>query len=127
VVFCSDFGKETFMQAIVRRAVLPALLLIGGLASLIYGAKFHFASVVEERERETTIEVPPPFLPPFGEASPFGGPPFRKEVVKEKLLVTTAESEPALVREVTIGGVALTPAGALKRTYSGKAPSLCPT
>ena len=131
------------MWAIVRRAFLPVALLSGGLASLIYGAKFHSVPVVEERETEMTIEIPLP-LPPGGPfdggsrfagppsfpgAPPFGGPPpFVKKTIKRIDTVTVDESELSLTREVTVGGVALLPSGEIKRTYSGDAgPALCPT
>ncbi len=35
--------------------------------------------------------------------------------------------EPAIIREVTFGGIARDQQGALRKTYSGKAPSFCPT
>ena len=66
---------------------------------------------------------PPGFAPP---PSFFQPPPHLAKVTK-KIFITKDELEPALIREVTIGGVALFEAGKLKRTYSGKAPSLCPT
>ena len=124
------------MWAIVRRAILPALLVIGGVASLIYGAIFHSAPVLEERETKTTIEIPMgfPSEAPLGDAfspgdTPFGGPPpFVKQAVTRIDLVTLVESEPALMREVSVGGVVLLASGELKRTYSGtKGPSLCPS
>jgi len=45
---------------------------------------------------------------------------------------TSYESEPALIREVTYGGVALVYPGEsappeIRRTYTGDAPALCPT
>ena len=61
------------MWAIVRRAVLPGLLLIGGLGSLIYGAMFHKATVIVSRETETTIDVPLPPARPYDEMSPPDG------------------------------------------------------
>ena len=116
------------MPAIVRRAILPVLLLCGGAASLIYGVAWHSAPVVTEREVETTIEVPLPPARPFGESSPFGiQPAFGKKTVKRTESVTIDQSEPSLTREVTVGGVALLGSGEIKRTYSGKGPSLCPT
>ena len=130
------------MWAIVRRAVLPGLLLIGGLGSLIYGAMFHKASVVEERETETTIDVPLGLPParPFGEMSPPGMPPFpggapmdaAPAVIKKKVKrvdrVTVEMSEPSMIRDVTVGGLALSKSGELERTYSGDAgPAMCPT
>ncbi len=35
--------------------------------------------------------------------------------------------EPALIREVSIGGVARDTSGNLRQTYTGKAPQACPT
>jgi hypothetical protein len=124
------------MGAIVRRAVLPALLLAGGLACWLCGARFRAVTVWESQETEVTLAIPDGFppVPPVGEASPFGGPPqfpgrppMRREVVKKTVLRSLEESEPGLMRDVSVGGVVLLPSGELKRTYSGKAPSLCPT
>ena len=124
------------MGAILRRAIVPALLVIGGAASIIYGAMFHRAPVLVEQETTTTIEIPTDFGPPpqFGQGgplsgdAPFGMPPLsiKKEVTRIDV-ITRVESEAALTREVSIGGVALLPSGELKRTYSGKGPALCPS
>jgi hypothetical protein len=55
-------------------------------------------------------------------------PPFVKKTVTRIDRVTKIESELALTREVTVGGVALIDTGELKQTYSGdKGPSLCPS
>ena len=66
--------------------------------------------------------------------NPFDGPPgvpnipgFRFKKIKEDYVVVTLDSEWAIVRDVTVGGVTLLPNGHLKRTYSGKPPALCPT
>lgn len=40
---------------------------------------------------------------------------------------TLARSEPALVKEVSIGGVKRDESGKIKQTYTGKAPEACPT
>ena len=72
------------MCAIVRRAIVPALLVIGGLASLIYGAIFHSVPVLEETGDEDDHRNPHGVsagrplgeaLPPADGAAPFGGPP----------------------------------------------------
>ena len=130
-----EADNKPYAGNLVRRAILPALLVIGGLASLIYGAMFRFVPVLEERETKTTIEIPTAFPPvgPMGEAfppggAPFGGPPpFLKKTVTRIDLDTIVESEPELIREVSVGGVALLDSGELKRTYSGKGPALCPS
>ena len=119
------------MLTIIRRTVLPVILLIVGFASLLYGAKFHHVPVLVEQKSEVTIDVPLPFSPDmqqFPDGQPFQGPPqFRKETVTKTELLTINEYEPALLREVTVGGIAWDESHNLKRTYSGKPPSLCPT
>jgi hypothetical protein len=54
-------------------------------------------------------------------------PEMRVQKIREKILVAHDEPERAIVRDVTVGGVLLLPDGLLKRTYSGRPPSLCPT
>ncbi|MGA2030925.1 MAG: hypothetical protein ABSG68_01605 [Thermoguttaceae bacterium] len=130
------------MWSIVARAVLPVALCLGGIACLVYGTRSHTLTVVAEEEVEISIPVPVPFrslpfgapaggLPPSLGApfppSPPGGPSFMMRKVKQIELVEMSQSEPALVREVTIGGVVLAEDGRLHRTYRGAAPALCPT
>jgi hypothetical protein len=139
------------MWRIIQRTIPPFLLLCGGVAAVIYGAKYHTVPVSEEQEIEISIAPPPmpgfPGQPPFDE--PFGGPPFEDPPfgsppdmggppdmmpplppgmgkITEKIIVTEPEPEPKLIREVTFGGVILL-AGDIMRTYSGEPPSLCPT
>ena len=38
-----------------------------------------------------------------------------------------AKSEPALIKEVTVGGVTRAESGKIKQTYTGKAPAACAT
>jgi hypothetical protein len=47
--------------------------------------------------------------------------------VTEEYVDVSLEPESAIVRDMTFGGVELLANGHLKRTYSGKPPSLCPT
>jgi hypothetical protein len=123
------------MRAITRRAILPALFLIGGLASLIYGAIFHSVEVLEDHETETTIEIPAEFAPgppgreafPPGE-TPFGEPlPLVKKTVKQVDTVAAMASEPALMREASVGGIERLASGELKRSSRGEGPALCPS
>jgi hypothetical protein len=119
------------MWNFIRRAIFPGILLIVGFASLMYGAKYHFVPVLTEQKTEMTIDIPVAFSqipPPFPGAQQFDGhPQTRKQVVQRTEEITIKESEPALIRDVTVGGVAFNEFHKLKRTYSGKAPSLCPT
>lgn len=119
------------MLLVFRRAVLPALVLLSGLAFLVFGSRFHNLPVLAEEKTEVTIEVPVPMTPDnmaFPGGQDFQAPPqFRKQTVKNTKIITINEFEPMLIHEVTIGGVVLDKSNDLKRTYSGKAPSLCPT
>ncbi len=167
------------MWAMVQRALVPVLLLIGGAASVIYAEKFHTVPVVEVQEEEVSLPVDSPFGPgapfpggpffpggpPFGEGPPppdgqsfpggapfpggpppFMGPPAPTIKAIRTTVVTEEESEPRLVREVTVGGVTLPrrvqkvslwgvafsitvpDPGEIRRTYSGgEGPALCPT
>jgi hypothetical protein len=119
------------MLLILRRAVVPVLLVLGGIAAVIYGAKFHVLPVLEEHESEVTIEMPEPFSPMQpsfpGMAPPDGPPQFRKKTVKKITEEAIQLAEPAMIYDATIGGIALNEDHKLKRTYSGKPPALCPT
>ena len=136
------------MWAIVKRVVIPIVLVACGLGSLVYGIARHSATVHAEKETEVSIPVPGPFGPgepfesppgPFGsERSPFESPPpgqpfpfgppgivFQKVI--EKIPIVQDEPEWVIVREVTFGGITRLANGQLKRTYSGQPPALCPT
>jgi hypothetical protein len=124
------------MLAILQRLVLPVLLIVAGAAAVIYGVKYHSTQVFEETEVEKSVMVPAPFpaFPPPGQFSPLGegapfpdGPPMVSKRVTFRAQYSKAQFEPALVREVTFGGVTLRESGDLWRTYTGTPPSLCPT
>jgi hypothetical protein len=145
------------LMTLVRRIIVPLLLLVGGIASAIYGARHHVVPVVQEREEEISIQIPSPFgpgpegsslpgAPPFPEGAPFGPgplpggdlppgmppapwqpPPQFAKVIKTTI-ITTDEREPRLIWEASVGGIMLADSGEIKRTYSGdEGPSLCPT
>lgn len=125
---------------VVRRALVPLLLLAGGIAAVVYGAVYREIPVNQEREVEETIRLPAPFgaLPPMPGgpsmdpgAFPGGPSPFEPQFITQKVprIVkdTKKEHEPRLVREVSVGGVKLND-GEIWRTYSGEGgPSLCPS
>jgi hypothetical protein len=92
--------------------------------------------VVEEQQVEERITIPSPFSPPPVPGGPDfggpGGPPFMApppvvDVVKRIIRTAKEEPESRLNVEVSIGGLAINQSGELKRTYAGKAPSLCPS
>jgi hypothetical protein len=145
--FCLELLEEDrCMWGIVRRALLPLLVLSVGVAVLVHGVQQHTAHVFVEKEIEIDL-VPPGFanpgMPPgfggppgLGGAPGFPGPPGGmpafgapppSQKLKQKVLVGNDEPETAIVRDVTIGGLVLLSSGELKRTYTGAPPSLCPT
>ena len=66
---------------------------------------------------------PPTDMPP----EPWPPPQLFTKVIK-KIIVTTDEPEPKVIREVSVGGLTLAASGEIKRTYSGdEGPALCPT
>jgi len=98
------------------RIASAALLVLAGMVLILYGVRYHRKTVLIPKEKEALpVQIPEAFLqePP----SPAPAPQFTPGV----------ESEPQLIREVTVGGVTLSDAGEIKRTYAGKPPSLCPT
>jgi hypothetical protein len=103
-----------------RRALsaVPALVLLwAGIALVAYGAAFHGREVLVEEE----IELPPELT-----SGPYGPPPGLEGLTATRQ-VPVREPEPHLIREITIGGLRRADDGALERTYSGEAPSACPT
>lgn len=139
-----------------NRLLMPVLLVTGGVAFVVFGAKFHVAQVFEKKEVTETIKIPAPFSPSGGLSgtSPWGGgmssggtmpgndaddeePAFTTQKVTRTIYVPKNELEPMLIRQLTVGGVRLIrdsdaedialDSGKLLQTYSGDAPALCPT
>ena len=65
-----------------------------------------------------------PFEPPSDMPAPPG---MKMEKVTEKYTEDLVVPEDVIVEDATVGGVVRLANGKLKRTYSGKMPSLCPT
>jgi hypothetical protein len=108
------------MRAVLRRALAPSILLLAGVAALVYGAIGHTVPVGVEKEREVSV----PTYTPDG----WGKPPVVKiKKTTEKYLEPLEEPEWVLVRDTAVGGLKRLDNGELKRTYSGKPPALCPT
>ena len=80
------------------RAVVALALVLCGVGAIVYAAAFHVIPVQS------------------GPAEPEAARP-----------AAVMESEPALVKEVSVGGVMLAGSGDIQRTYSGQPPSQCPT
>ena len=113
------------MWAMVKRLVFPTSLAVIGLAGIICGAGFHTQPVLVEQEvappAPPLVQRPPPALRFLPHPPPLPRPPPKVE------LVTLDEPELLLTLQVTVGGVTRLASGALKRTYRGDMPSLCPT
>jgi hypothetical protein len=143
------------MWTVILRSILPMIVLLAGIAAVVYGAVYHSQPVTEEQEIEIEIAPPPGFGGPPGFGPPMddgfgppmddgfgppmdggfgdpsmGGmmppPPFLDKI-KETVVITEPETEASLMREVSIGGVTLLAEGILRRTYSGDPPLLCPS
>ena len=102
---------------------LPAALLVGvGLARLGDGAAFRRLSVLVPQE----ALLPPRLVsdaPSLLLSDQLGGGP----AAPEPVLVDTELPEPAVTRDVTVGGIIRLATGELRRTYAGEAPDQCPT
>ena len=115
-------------EVVVRHSARPAaarlwpvaLLVLAGIALVVYGAAFHTRDVLVEQDLPP--ELASPELPGLPGAQFPGAPALPKTFV-----APVAHSGPDLVREITYGGVTRLEDGSLKRTYTGEAPSSCPT
>ena len=128
------------MRVIDRYRALPIVLVLAGLGQLIYAVGYHTTPVLTEKEVEQpgpSHEDPMPPSDPGPDGLPPGlvQPDFPDEPPvdapapesPEKTVVTVAEAELRIIQEVTVGGLTRLASGELKRTYSGRAPSRCPT
>lgn len=126
----------------IRRAIVPVALLIAGAVALVEGFCYHTIPAVIEKETTKKIDVslpgPPMDGPPaeggpsFRPGPPFGRPNVIKQTVTEIEFIPLILSEPAVTRDVTVGGLVRIAsgdhAGEIKRTYSGdEGPATCPT
>jgi hypothetical protein len=87
------------------KTITFVLLLLLAIALFIYGFRFH------------SINISPQ---PFGDE-------LRTVEPQADDSLTLVASEPALIKEVSIGGVNLDDSGKIKQTYTGQAPKACPT
>ncbi|OHB59149.1 MAG: hypothetical protein A2173_10850 [Planctomycetes bacterium RBG_13_44_8b] len=87
------------------KIVVFIILLLLGIALLTYGAFFHSAKISPQ---------------------PFGG---ELRMVEPQADDSTmlVKSEPALIKEVSIGGIKRDESGKIIQTYTGQAPQACPT
>jgi hypothetical protein len=79
------------------------------VAALVYGIIFHSTTILAQRIDE------------FEDDSPDA----TTQHISEPLSLELRE--PAVIFDVTVGGLVRLDSGTIKRTYSGKPPSACPT
>jgi len=116
-------NREAKSAAWRGRSAAAIVLVLAGAAAVVGAATWHAIPVLvppaKTAESSSGSETPGPAVEPPSPVTPGDD--------GAKGPVVLIESEPALVREVTVGGVARLPSGDIQRTYSGQAPSQCPT
>ena len=108
-----------------RSRAATLLVLLAGIVAVGYGVWMHSTDVWLKPE---AAAQPPPEAAASDETLKMMGfaPPPKAEAAEGPK--TIVELEPALVREVSVGGVTREVAsGTIQRTYSGDAPTQCPT
>jgi hypothetical protein len=107
------------------RVAAATLLVAAAAVFLIYGGGFHKTAVMTERTVALPLAPKPAGdeqMPGFLLPKPSQAQPTKTETVEIAL------AEPAVVEDITIGGLTLGQDGKAKRTYSGAAPVVaCPT
>jgi hypothetical protein len=92
-----------------KRLIFSLLLVPAAVAALVYGIIFHSTIILAQATDEVKEDSPD----------------VTAQHVAEWLDLDLRE--PAIIRDVTVGGLVRLDSGAIKRTYSGKPPSTCPT
>ncbi len=92
-----------------KRLIFSLLLVPAAMAALVYGIVFHSTTILAQVSDEIEEDSPDATA----------------QHVAETLSLDLRE--PAIIRDATVGGLIRLDSGAIKRTYSGKPPSACPT
>jgi hypothetical protein len=92
-----------------KRLIFSLLLVPAAVAALVYGIIFHSTAILAQRIDEVEDDSPDAAA----------------QRVAEPLSLDLRE--PAIIFDVTVGGLVRLDSGTIKRTYSGKPPSACPT
>ena len=92
-----------------KRLIFSLLLVPAAMAALVYGIVFHSTTILAQRRDEIEDDSP--------------------DVMTQHVVewLSLDLREPAIIRDATVGGLVRLDSGAIKRTYSGKPPSACPT
>ncbi len=92
-----------------KRLIFSLLLIPAAAAALVYGIVFHSTTILAQRIDEVEDDSPDATA---------------QQVVEP---ISLDLREPAIILDVTVGGLVRLDSGSIKRTYSGKPPSACPT
>jgi hypothetical protein len=92
-----------------KRLIFSLLLVPAAVAILVYGIIFHSTNILAQASDDIEDDSPD----------------VTTQHVAEWLSLDLRE--PAIIRDATVGGLVRLDSGAIKRTYSGKPPSACPT
>ncbi len=92
-----------------KRLIFSILLVPAAVAALVYGIIFHSTIILAQSSDEVEEDSPHETTQHIAE------------------WLDLDLREPAIIRDVTVGGLVRLDSGAIKRTYSGKPPSACPT
>ncbi|MHC4085346.1 MAG: hypothetical protein ACYSWZ_02880 [Planctomycetota bacterium] len=92
-----------------KRLIFSVLLVPAAMAALVYGIVFHSTTILAQASDEIEEDSPD----------------VTTRHITEWLSLDLRE--PAIIRDVTVGGLVRLDSGDIKRTYSGKPPSACPT
>jgi len=92
-----------------KRLVFLVLMVPAALAALIYGTIFHSTTILAKQSDESGKNA--------------------TETISQQIAepATIKLPEPGIIRDTTVGGLVRLDSGAIRRTYSGKPPSACPT
>ncbi len=92
-----------------KRLIFSVLLVPAAVAALVYGFIFHSTLILAQPGDEVEEDSP-------------------HETAQHVIEWLDLDlREPAIIRDVTVGGLVRLDSGAIRRTYSGKPPSACPT
>jgi len=145
-----DAHNESGATSILLRRVAVVLVIFAGMSLFFYGALVNSHSVLVEQSASARVSSTDSSLPSSAQpgvqpapeqpgaphpAAPGPGAARRDEEKQgapepgpsAPQFATVTKNEPAVVRDVTVGGLMLLPDGRMKQTYLIRPASACPT
>jgi len=113
-----------------RTFVLPLILVVIGVAFVIYAVLFNARTVFGLPPAAGTEEISSAIVSGISTAPVVTPSPSTTSALTPAAAPSTDSvlmSEPAMVLEVTVGGLTLAASGEIRRTYVGAPPAACPT